>query len=365
MKTFLPLLILVVAASLAACRTAAPASTASAASRPAALRQLVFARGPAFEMMSPLDLYLITEDGTGLARLTTAPDAGLDSAEPAWSADGQQLAFVRYTDAGNRIGDIFTARLATDGNGSPILADEVNRTASSALDDLGPSWAPDGSKVAFSNGTGNDPQSEFIHALVLADGTTPRLTDGLPPERSPSWSPVGGKVAFTRNAAIFVVDVATKRVDRLSPDGSGDENPSWNSTGTRILFVRGGESERRVMEMDATDTNGDHFGDNLVTVFTSPPGACDSSPVFAPESDAIAFARGPCRGAKGIGSERAARTPAPAAEERVDSDIYIRNVATGVETNITNTKGDNELTPVWRPSGRRSAVAKSAQPFKE
>src|SRR5204862_6271671 len=73
---------------------------------------------------------------------------------------------------------------------------------------LGPSWSPDGSKLAY---TIRD-QGVFV---AVADGTaSTRLTDG--PDWNPAWSPDGVHLAFTRCPV-----TAACSIDTVNADGTG------------------------------------------------------------------------------------------------------------------------------------------------
>ena len=71
----------------------------------------------------------------------------------------------------------------------------VNLTADSEADDFGPSWRPDGRKVAFMSNreTVTNPQGDFEIFVMNADGSGVRqLTANRFDDEFPSWSPDGG-----------------------------------------------------------------------------------------------------------------------------------------------------------------------------
>jgi TolB protein len=111
--------------------------------------------------------------------------------------------------------------------------------------DLYPSASPDGREMVFqSNRTG-------ATALWISksDGTNPRLVFdggkiGTEPV-TPSWSPDGRSIVFSMarlgstdpNACdIYVLDVATKRVIRLTDLAGDNSHPHWSFDGKRIFF---------------------------------------------------------------------------------------------------------------------------------
>src|SRR5262245_25086381 len=63
-------------------------------------------------------------------------------------------------------------------------------------------WSPDGTRIAYSEGTGgwNDNAYSDIWIVSTAGGRRPlRLTDSYEDDWSPAWSPDGTKLAFDRN----------------------------------------------------------------------------------------------------------------------------------------------------------------------
>jgi len=128
------------------------------------------------------ELYVAKADGSERKRLTSDP--ALD-AHPAWSPDGQQIVF-----ATNRWGDLELARVQADGSGL------VRLTESRGLDDY-PVWSPDGKQIALtSNRDGN-----FEIYTLDADGKNPRNRTQNPAlDNFPSWTP-DGRLTFVSNRA--------------------------------------------------------------------------------------------------------------------------------------------------------------------
>ena len=103
---------------------------------------------------------------------------------------------------------------------------------------LAPAWSPDGNTIAFRRFT-KDGDGEIC--VIDAAGGTPRvimktgrIADFL------SWSPDGKKVAFSLvendNQDIVAVDVATGRVERLTREPSRDYAPAWCRDTGEIVF---------------------------------------------------------------------------------------------------------------------------------
>src|SRR5207244_7691770 len=80
------------------------------------------------------DIYVVNPDGSGLTPLTSG--SGID-VSPAWSADGQKIAF-----SSNRAGNYDIYVMNADGTG-------VTRLTTGPADEQDPSWSPDGTQIAF------------------------------------------------------------------------------------------------------------------------------------------------------------------------------------------------------------------------
>jgi TolB protein len=88
-----------------------------------------------------------------------------------------------------------------------------------------------------------------------------RLTTGEGEAANPAWHPEGQHIAFawTRgfepgNFNIFVMDVATRRVDQLTHGAGRNENPTWAPDGKHLVFSsrRGGRTQIYTMLADGT-----------------------------------------------------------------------------------------------------------------
>jgi len=91
-----------------------------------------------------------------------------------------------------------------------------------------PAWSPDGTKIAFvSNLEGN----YEIYIGDVNSGDVARLTNDISDDRHPTWSPDGLKIAFSSNRDgnwnIYLIDIDGSNPTRLTEDPGDDVEPSW------------------------------------------------------------------------------------------------------------------------------------------
>jgi len=124
------------------------------------------------------EIYLINADGSGSARLTNSPGS---DATPAFSADGQRIAF-----SSERDGNMEIYVMNADGSGAIRLTDNPAK-------DAFPVWSPDGERIAFTSVLDGD--SEVF--VMNADGSEDtNLTNSAGFDGHPAWSPDGKSIAF-------------------------------------------------------------------------------------------------------------------------------------------------------------------------
>jgi len=179
------------------------------------------------------DIYLQSTSGQTAINLTK--DSSADDNMPAFSPDGEFIAFRSERDHGGlfvmgRTGES-VRRLTTNG--------------------YYPSWSPDGRRIVFSTEGSPFPESRFAiselwevgvsgeepHAIGEADAVQPRISPhGL---RIAYWGlPVDSKTKqFSgTNRDIWTVDLAGKSPVRVTDHEADDWNPVWSPDGRWLYF---------------------------------------------------------------------------------------------------------------------------------
>ena len=147
---------------------------------------------PAGRCPSPV-LHVTKADGTGdhvlaaASRLPHAPGGCAQTVTPAWSPDGDRIAFGRFTSALPGI-DLFLI----DPNGKHL---HLLRHQANTINVL-PTWSPDGKRIAFEVGPNNGGPQAL--AVIDRDGKHLQLLKHQPNtiDVSPTWSPDGKRIAF-------------------------------------------------------------------------------------------------------------------------------------------------------------------------
>jgi len=155
------------------------------------------------------------------------------------SPDGRYIAFPTSAPPPNYDTDISIMNI--DGTGKMALTDQTTCDSLGLepnCSPLGPSWSPDGSKIAFDHSPG-------VLSVINADGSDPmRLTPVIGAIEPFSWSPDGRYIVFrsdTRSDYLHIVDVENGEIRKLPVAGYG---PAWSPDGRQIAFSRSSDKYR-------------------------------------------------------------------------------------------------------------------------
>ena len=178
-------------------------------------------------------------DGTGMVQLTAPPPGWVDNIPVGL---GAQVVFVRH----DRRGRSRLYRVALDGTDLTPLTRGQN--------DNDPAPSPNGDFLVFRSN--ND-----IARLDLQTGAIEQLTDTPSSYKAGlAVSPDGKRVVFTRTdpgrlEQIFVINIADRRITRVSRGDYYDFLPRWSPDGERIGFTsfRDGSNGVFSMRVDGSD----------------------------------------------------------------------------------------------------------------
>jgi Tol biopolymer transport system component len=223
----------------------------------------------AYETTGPIPA-IIVADADGSHPIAVASGPAVATGMPiAWSADGRRLAFTSLL-AANTIGTIDTV----DADGSH-LRQVITGPAAEAVDRFAPAWSPDGQWIAFfSTGVSNDVVLNVIHP----DGSGPKTLKTSPADpdlAKLAWSPdpAQSRLLYVATAGRYVTlyDLSTETETTVD---SGFW-PSWSPDGRMVTWWNFGTNVASVADVLANQLR-------PTMVFPMVPGArCQDNPDLA------------------------------------------------------------------------------------
>src|SRR5882757_10670840 len=104
---------------------------------------------------------------------------------------------------------------------------------------MSPAWSPDGQNLAYVSFEGRPPT---VYVQLLKTGERHRVSARAGVNQAPAWSPEGRKLALTLstrdgNLDIYTLDLATQAVTRITDDPGIDTEPQWSKDGQSLYFT--------------------------------------------------------------------------------------------------------------------------------
>ncbi|HMM74348.1 MAG TPA: Tol-Pal system beta propeller repeat protein TolB [Gammaproteobacteria bacterium] len=194
---------------------------------------------------------------------------------PAWSPDGNRLAYVSFEE---RNSAIYVQDIRTGAREKVVSGAGINSS---------PAFAPDGRRLAVTRSMEGNPD---IYIVDIASKQQRRLTTHEAIDTEAAWAPDGGTIIFTSDRG------GGPQIYRMSPDGGdakritfnlGNYNSraSYSPDGKKLVMVNGGSGFRIVVLDLATGSSRVLTGSSL-----------DESPSFAPNGSMIIYATMGARG---------------------------------------------------------------------
>ena len=178
------------------------------------------------------DIFL--QSTTGQTPINLTADSTDDDDQPAFSPDGERIAF----------------RSSRDGGGLFVMGRTGEAVRRLTRRGFKPTWSPEGREIAFTTENADlDPQNTLgLSPLWVVDVTSGQERQlGDVDAVLPSWSPHGQRIAYTTRGAIagstrldiWTVDRSGGAPVAVTTDGASNGNPVWAPDGRHLYFVSG------------------------------------------------------------------------------------------------------------------------------
>ena len=234
---------------------------------------------------------------------------------PSWAPDGSRIAFASDSEG---VFNLYTI----DANGR-----NRTRMTNSTGDDVQPDWSPDGRKIAFASD-----QASAVHQIYWMDvktGHQQKLTQSDFDTNFPRWSPDGAQVAYVSEVVVATPRAGGRQIWQANTDGTGlkslitdgkfNDHPAVSPDGKQIAFTSDRDDTWNIFTFDRITLQTRHLTRDL---------SFDSEPSWSPDGKHLVFV-----------SKRAG-----------NSDIFKMKADSGGIVNLTQSEAFERM-PAWSPRG--------------
>jgi Tol biopolymer transport system component len=209
------------------------------------------------------DIFL--QSTTGQTPINLTADSPDDEDQPAFSPDGERIAF----------------RSSREGGGIFLMGRTGEAVRRLTRRGFKPTWSPDGRDLAYTTENADlDPQNTLgLSSLWVVDVASRQERQiGSIDAVLPSWSPHGHRIAYTTRGAIagsarldiWTVDRTGANPVAVTTDGARNWNPVWAPDGRHLYFVSGRGGPINLWRVPIDETSGRITGPPEAVLTPSP-----------------------------------------------------------------------------------------------
>jgi Tol biopolymer transport system component len=259
-------------------------------------------------------IWMVNVDGSNNRQITFSNES---ENSPRWSPDGKYLSFTSARPGKARGNQVW---LLDRSGGEAFQLTEVKGRLQ------GHEWSPDSKRLALVIGD-PDPDADPGPSPQPGATATPRVPKPIVIDRYRYKQDGPGYLLSGRHTYIYLFDLESKKLERLTKSKWDESAPAWSPDGTRIAFVC-----RWTITTDLCVVNAD--GTGLVRLTND--AVADLHPAWSPGGSSIAFAR-----------------QTGEVTDPTTGQIVVIDVATRAVTVLTQ-----GTEPTWSPDGSRLAFAR-------
>lgn len=213
----------------------------------------------------PYELRLSDYDGYNQFTVHRSPEPLMS---PAWSANGEKLAYVTFESGSSAL---VMQTLATG---------EVRQIAAFPRHNGAPTFSPDGSKLAFALSKSG---SLNLYVMDLASGQTRQITDGRSNNTEPSWMSDSQTLIYTSDQTgrpqIYKLNINGGVPERITWEGNQNQDPSVSPDGKFIVMVNSSNGKQHIAKQDLATGNVEYLTDTFL----------DETPSIAPNATMVIY----------------------------------------------------------------------------
>jgi len=221
-------------------------------------------------------IWMVKMDGTNNRQITFSNES---ESSPRWSPDGKYLSFTSSRPGKARGNQVW---LLDRSGGEAFQLTEIKGRLQ------GHEWSPDSKRLALLIGD-PDPESEPTPTPAPGTTATPRVPKPIVIDRYRYKQDGQGYLLSGRHTYVYLFEVESKKLERLTKSKWDESSPSWSADGSRIAFMsnHGDDPDRDpAAQLFVVDAKPGSTEKQLTPATTR---AARSRPEWSPDGNWIAF----------------------------------------------------------------------------